>query len=199
MASLKLPIASRRLEAYRTGGQSPFRAAAQGPFNRRAFAAVHVVADPLSERDPWLDPAIDGDAIEPLHPMYAADRACINTVAQANALCERLGKAVGIAPDVYHVWWDPQLERDIAGTPAARVSHLRLALPDHGPVERPRHDGRRASSTSAASVGRSRLPAIAASTRSRSSRPTIGGSAIPTRYYASARRATSRCADRGHP
>jgi hypothetical protein len=62
MASLKLPIASRRLEAYRTGGQSPFPAAAQGPFNRRAFAAVHVVADPLSERDPWLDPAIDWDA-----------------------------------------------------------------------------------------------------------------------------------------
>lgn len=62
MASLKLPIASRRLEAYRTGGQSPFPAAAQGPFNRRAFAAVHVVADPLSEKDPWLDPAIDWDA-----------------------------------------------------------------------------------------------------------------------------------------
>src|SRR6202023_155878 len=68
-------------------------------------------------------------AIEPLHPMYAADRACINTVAQANALCERLGEGVGIALDVYHVWWDPQLERDIAGAPAARVSHLRLALP----------------------------------------------------------------------
>jgi sugar phosphate isomerase/epimerase len=60
-------------------------------------------------------------AIEPLHPMYAADRACINTVAQANALCERLGEGVGIAVDVYHVWWDPQLGRDIAGTPARRL------------------------------------------------------------------------------
>jgi sugar phosphate isomerase/epimerase len=60
-------------------------------------------------------------AIEPLHPMYAADRACINTVAQANALCETLGEGVGIAVDVYHVWWDPELERTLAGIDARRL------------------------------------------------------------------------------
>src|SRR6266849_7399300 len=60
-------------------------------------------------------------AIEPLRPMYAADRACINTLAQANALCERLGEGVGIAVDVYHVWWDPGLARSIAATPARRL------------------------------------------------------------------------------
>src|SRR6266516_2725162 len=60
-------------------------------------------------------------AIEPLHPMYAADRACINTLAQANALCERLGEGVGVAVDVYHVWWDPGLARNIAATPARRL------------------------------------------------------------------------------
>jgi sugar phosphate isomerase/epimerase len=60
-------------------------------------------------------------AIEPLHPMYAADRACINTVAQASALCDRLGEGVGIAVDVYHVWWDPQLAHAIAGTDSRRL------------------------------------------------------------------------------
>src|SRR5438067_1998416 len=56
MASLKLPTASHRLETYATGEPSPFPAAAAGAFNRRAFAAVHVVADPFSEKDPWLEP-----------------------------------------------------------------------------------------------------------------------------------------------
>jgi hypothetical protein len=59
MARLKLPTAAGELEPYATGGPSPFPAAAAGPFNRRAFAAVHVVADPLSGKDPWLEPAID--------------------------------------------------------------------------------------------------------------------------------------------
>jgi sugar phosphate isomerase/epimerase len=53
-------------------------------------------------------------AIEPLHPMYAADRACVNTLAQANDMCERLGEGVGVAVDVYHVWWDPALDAEIA-------------------------------------------------------------------------------------
>ncbi|MCW5749847.1 MAG: sugar phosphate isomerase/epimerase [Alphaproteobacteria bacterium] len=53
-------------------------------------------------------------AIEPLHPMYAADRACINTLGQALDLCDELGEGVGVAVDVYHVWWDPDLARQIA-------------------------------------------------------------------------------------
>lgn len=53
-------------------------------------------------------------AIEPLHPMYAADRACVNTLAQALDLAENLGPDVGVAIDVYHVWWDPDLDRQIA-------------------------------------------------------------------------------------
>jgi sugar phosphate isomerase/epimerase len=51
---------------------------------------------------------------EPLHPVYAADRACINTLAQANDLCEALGAGLGVAVDVYHVWWDPALATEIA-------------------------------------------------------------------------------------
>lgn len=53
-------------------------------------------------------------AIEPMHPMYAADRGCISTLGQANDLCDELGEGVGVAVDVYHVWWDPALEREIA-------------------------------------------------------------------------------------
>ena len=52
-------------------------------------------------------------AIEPLHPMYAADRACVNTMAHANDLCDELGEGLGIALDVYHVWWDPRLKAEI--------------------------------------------------------------------------------------
>jgi len=52
-------------------------------------------------------------AIEPLHPMQAAERACINTLEQALDICEALGEGVGVAVDVYHVWWDPKLESQI--------------------------------------------------------------------------------------
>jgi sugar phosphate isomerase/epimerase len=53
-------------------------------------------------------------AIEPLHPMYAADRACVNTLCQALDVCDRLGAGLGVAVDVYHVWWDPDLDAQIA-------------------------------------------------------------------------------------
>lgn len=54
-------------------------------------------------------------AIEPLHPMYADDRSAINTMAQAHAACDRLDHPlVGIAVDVYHVWWDDTLPAQIA-------------------------------------------------------------------------------------
>jgi sugar phosphate isomerase/epimerase len=53
-------------------------------------------------------------AIEPLHPMYAADRACVNTLKHALDICDRLGHGIGAAIDVYHVWWDPNLEHLIA-------------------------------------------------------------------------------------
>ena len=53
-------------------------------------------------------------AIEPLHPMYADTRSAINTLAQANDLAEELNsESVGIAVDVYHLWWDPSLEKEI--------------------------------------------------------------------------------------
>jgi sugar phosphate isomerase/epimerase len=53
-------------------------------------------------------------AIEPLHPMYADTRSAINTMEQANDMAEELNSPwVGVAIDVYHVWWDPFLEQGI--------------------------------------------------------------------------------------
>ena len=52
-------------------------------------------------------------AIEPLHPMQAAERACINTLEQALDLCDALGEGLGVAVDVYHVWWDPKLQAQL--------------------------------------------------------------------------------------
>jgi sugar phosphate isomerase/epimerase len=60
-------------------------------------------------------------AIEPLHPMQAADRACINTLEQALDLCDVLGDGLGVAVDVYHVWWDPKLEAQIRRAGKARL------------------------------------------------------------------------------
>ncbi|RPH46845.1 MAG: sugar phosphate isomerase/epimerase [Burkholderiales bacterium] len=80
-------------------------------------------------------------AIEPLHPMYAADRACVNTLAQALDLCDALdpggpgvharraidgmpwaqASALGVAVDAYHVWWDPELDAQIRRAGAARL------------------------------------------------------------------------------
>ncbi|HYD04980.1 MAG TPA: sugar phosphate isomerase/epimerase [Reyranella sp.] len=52
-------------------------------------------------------------AIEPLHPMQAAERACVNTMEQALDICDELGEGIGVACDVYHVWWDPKLKQQI--------------------------------------------------------------------------------------
>ena len=53
-------------------------------------------------------------AIEPLHPMYADTRSAINTISQANDMSESLNSPwVGVAVDVYHLWWDPNLEKEI--------------------------------------------------------------------------------------
>ncbi|PWC28590.1 sugar phosphate isomerase/epimerase family protein [Teichococcus aestuarii] len=53
-------------------------------------------------------------ALEPLHPMTCADRSVLSTLGQALDLCDALGEGSGVALDVYHVWWDPELARQVA-------------------------------------------------------------------------------------
>jgi sugar phosphate isomerase/epimerase len=77
-------------------------------------AARQMVADGIAAVLPHARAANVPLAIEPLHPMYAADRACVNTLDQALDLAVALGEGVGVAIDVYHVWWDPNLAAAIA-------------------------------------------------------------------------------------
>jgi sugar phosphate isomerase/epimerase len=92
------------------------------PGSRDLAGARRQVHDALAELLPYARVAGVPLAVEPLHPMYAADRACVNTLAQALDLCEQLGHGVGVAVDTYHVWWDPGLARQIA-----RAGHRILA------------------------------------------------------------------------
>jgi sugar phosphate isomerase/epimerase len=85
------------------------------PKGSRDFAGAQAqVRDGLEALLPYARDAGVPLAIEPLHPMYAADRACVNTLAHATDLCDQLGDGLGIALDVYHVWWDPDLTAQIA-------------------------------------------------------------------------------------
>jgi sugar phosphate isomerase/epimerase len=64
-------------------------------------------------------------ALEPLHPVYAADRSCLSLLSEALDLCEAIEGDVpepwlGTCIDIYHVWWDPNLVRDIARAGAGR-------------------------------------------------------------------------------
>ena len=53
-------------------------------------------------------------AIEPLHPMYAADRSAITTICQANEMIESIdSELLGVAVDVFHLWWDPTLKEEL--------------------------------------------------------------------------------------
>ncbi|MDA1288667.1 MAG: sugar phosphate isomerase/epimerase [Bacteroidetes bacterium] len=53
-------------------------------------------------------------AIEPLHPMYAGDKSAVTTLEEANTLAEIINSPwVGVAVDVYHLWWDQHLEQQI--------------------------------------------------------------------------------------
>lgn len=82
--------------------------------SRDIGAARQMVSDGIAAVLPHARASGVPLAIEPLHPMYAADRSCVNTLRQALDMCELLGTDVGVAIDVYHVWWDPELAEQIA-------------------------------------------------------------------------------------
>jgi sugar phosphate isomerase/epimerase len=79
--------------------------------------ARQAIEDGLADLLPYARDAGLPLALEPLHPMYAADRAAVNTLAQALDIAARLdpnGRTLGVAVDVYHTWWDPELYAGIA-------------------------------------------------------------------------------------
>jgi sugar phosphate isomerase/epimerase len=91
--------------------------------SRDIAGARAMVADGIAAILPEARAANMPLAIEPLHPMYAADRACVNTLRQALDLCDALGDGVGVALDVYHVWWDPELAAQIGRAGARLLAH----------------------------------------------------------------------------
>ena len=105
------------------------------PLSKDLFAARNDVRDGIAATLEHARAAKMPLAIEPLHPMYAADRSCVNTLEQALDLCDALDPsrgnangvdgaghaALGVAVDVYHVWWDPKLEAQIARTGRERL------------------------------------------------------------------------------
>lgn len=100
------------------------------PGTRDLDGARTMVRDGLAEILPHARASAVPLAIEPLHPMYCADRACVNTLDQALDLCDELDPvpaggrasgAIGVAVDAYHVWWDPRLSSALARAGAARL------------------------------------------------------------------------------
>lgn len=74
---------------------------------RQIFDGIAAVLDRAEQANVRL-------GIEPLHPMYADSRSAVNTLRQANDICDQLGSPqVGVVLDVYHLWWDPELKSQI--------------------------------------------------------------------------------------
>ncbi len=87
------------------------------------------IADALSVLGPYAEEHGVKLAIEPLHPMYAADRCVVSTLAQALDLAERFpAHQVGVTVDTYHVWWDDRAPAQIARAGAGgRIHTFQLA------------------------------------------------------------------------
>jgi sugar phosphate isomerase/epimerase len=85
------------------------------PGSRDLVGARQRVADRLAELAPYAVEHGVRLVLEPLHPMYAADRAVISTLGQALDLAAPHSPAtVGVVVDTFHVWWDPQLAEQVA-------------------------------------------------------------------------------------
>jgi sugar phosphate isomerase/epimerase len=86
-----------------------------GSFSRDLPAARRQVADALAVLAPYAEDRGVRLALEPLHPMYCADRAVLSTLKQAIDLAEPYSPAtVGVVVDTFHLWWDPEVFTQIA-------------------------------------------------------------------------------------
>jgi len=103
--------------------------------DRDLAGARQMVADGIAAVEPHARARGVRLGIEPLHPMFAADRSVVATLGEARALAARLDSpAVGVIVDAYHVWWDPRLGEEIAAaaphTLGFHVSDWIVPLPD---------------------------------------------------------------------
>ena len=78
-------------------------------------AARERVAEALAVLAPYAGERGVRLALEPLHPMYCADRAVVSTLKQALDLADPYpAERVGVVVDTFHVWWDPELPGQLA-------------------------------------------------------------------------------------
>ena len=94
---------------------APVLVIVSGPANGQTLEDARATAlDGLLEMLPAAEKAGVALGIEPLHPMYAAERSVVVTLKQANDLADQLSSAVaGIVVDAFHVWWDPEVMQQI--------------------------------------------------------------------------------------
>lgn len=79
------------------------------------IAARQMVEDGLAQIVPYAREHGVKIGLEPLHPMYAGDRSVLNTTAQALTMASAYQvDEVGVVLDTFHIWWDPNVFRDIA-------------------------------------------------------------------------------------
>ncbi len=115
-------------EAHRLGTDTLVLVAGGLPVGDRDLAGARErVRDAIGE---LADDALAAGvrlAIEPLHPMYAADRAVVNTLAQALDIAEQFpAEVAGVVVDTYHLWWDPQVLAQIARAGRQRITSYQV-------------------------------------------------------------------------
>ena len=84
------------------------------PGSKGVGESLKLVADRVAEAAPYAAAREVKLALEPLNPVYGGNRSCLTTTRDALDICDAIGAAnVGVAIDVYHVWWDTDLPRQL--------------------------------------------------------------------------------------
>jgi sugar phosphate isomerase/epimerase len=105
----------RALEEAAELGADNLTLRAGGMLDRDVDAARAMVERGVEALVPYAEELGVKLALEPLHPVFAAERSVLITLRQANDVLDRLDSPqVGVAIDAYHVWWDPELYAQIS-------------------------------------------------------------------------------------
>lgn len=84
------------------------------PGTKGTAESLKIVADRVADLAPYAAERHVKLALEPLNPVYAGNRSCLTTVRDAVDICDAVNAAnLGIAVDVYHVWWDSDLKAQL--------------------------------------------------------------------------------------
>ena len=97
------------------------------PGTKGVLESQKILADRIARAAPYAAEREVNLALEPLNPTYAGNRTCLMTASDALNVCDRVGeKNVGVAIDVYHVWWDTTLADTLARRADGRIMAFHL-------------------------------------------------------------------------